>query len=93
MKKEEGRLQASVTLRHRLPSGPTLVMPDAYDPPGAMLIARAGFEAVRCSGYSMAAASGYPVASRSSPMVSRQQVRQPLRVVGPFHPIASVYGA
>ncbi|HYD31666.1 MAG TPA: isocitrate lyase/phosphoenolpyruvate mutase family protein [Azospirillaceae bacterium] len=54
--------QAGVTLRNRLHNGPTLVMPDAYDPLGAMLIARVGFKAVQCSGYSMmAAACGYPV--------------------------------
>lgn len=52
--------RASTTLKALLRGGRSLVMPDAYDPLGAMLIARAEFPAVQCSGYSMAAANGYP---------------------------------
>jgi len=35
-------------------------MPDAFDALSAKLIEAAGFEAVQCSGFSMACASGYP---------------------------------
>lgn len=37
-----------------------MVMPDAFDALSAKLIEAAGFEAVQCSGFSMACASGYP---------------------------------
>lgn len=46
-------------LKERLSQPPTLVVPDAYDPLSAKLIESAGFEAVQCSGYSMAIAQGY----------------------------------
>lgn len=49
----------SAGLKARLQHRPTLVVPDAYDPLSALLIERAGFEAVQCSGYSMALAQGY----------------------------------
>ncbi|MBP2296237.1 isocitrate lyase/PEP mutase family protein [Azospirillum rugosum] len=49
----------SKTLKARLAQKPTLVVPDAYDALSARLIERAGFEAVQCSGYSMAIAQGY----------------------------------
>lgn len=50
---------SSQCLRARLCRAPTLVMPDAFDPFSAKLIQQAGFEAVQCSGKSMAAAMGY----------------------------------
>jgi 2-methylisocitrate lyase-like PEP mutase family enzyme len=49
----------SRTLKARLARTPTLVVPDAYDPLSARLIERAGFEAVQCSGHSMAIVQGY----------------------------------
>jgi 2-methylisocitrate lyase-like PEP mutase family enzyme len=56
----------SETLRIRLGLGPTLIVPDAFDPLSARLIERAGFEAVQCSGYSMAAAQAYPAETNLS---------------------------
>jgi len=50
---------ASLLLKSRLNRLPTLVMPDAFDAFSAILIEQAGFEAVQCSGKSMAAAAGY----------------------------------
>jgi 2-methylisocitrate lyase-like PEP mutase family enzyme len=52
-------LEKSSRLKARLGCAPSLVVPDAYDPLGARLIERAGFEAVQCSGYSMALSLGY----------------------------------
>lgn len=51
--------EASLWLKARLGKSPTLVMPDAFDGLSARLIEHAGFEAVQCSGFSMAMAAGY----------------------------------
>jgi 2-methylisocitrate lyase-like PEP mutase family enzyme len=48
-------MSAATTLRGLLATGATLVMPDAYDPLSARIIAQLGFAAVQCSGFSMAA--------------------------------------
>ncbi len=45
-------------LRKALSNGSPLIMPDAYDALSAKMIERAGFDAVQCSGFSMALA-GY----------------------------------
>jgi 2-methylisocitrate lyase-like PEP mutase family enzyme len=44
-------------LRELIKSGQTLVMPDAYDALSARIIERLGFQAVQCSGFSMALAA------------------------------------
>jgi 2-methylisocitrate lyase-like PEP mutase family enzyme len=53
-------VSSGAILKNQLSTGPTLVMPDAFDALSAKLIEAAGFEAVQCSGFSMACASGYP---------------------------------
>jgi len=50
-------MQPSTRLRELLGRGQTLVMPDAYDPLSARIIEKLGFEAVQCSGFSMALAA------------------------------------
>jgi 2-methylisocitrate lyase-like PEP mutase family enzyme len=50
-------MNASATLRKLLDSREVLVMPDAYDPMSARIIASCGFEAVQCSGFSMSLAA------------------------------------
>ncbi len=45
-------------LRQLIQAPETLVTPDAYDPISAQVIVEAGFEAVQCSGYSMACSLG-----------------------------------
>jgi 2-methylisocitrate lyase-like PEP mutase family enzyme len=47
----------SQRLRELIRPGTTFVMPDAYDALSARLIERAGFEAVQCSGFSIALAA------------------------------------
>lgn len=47
-------------LRELLSAGPTLVVPDAYDALSARLIERAGYQAVQCSGASIAITSLLP---------------------------------
>lgn len=47
-------MHPSTVLRELLSSGETLVMPDAYDALSARIIARMGFKAVQCSGFSIA---------------------------------------
>jgi len=53
MKKAENSRQ---TLRNMLESGKTIVVPGAYDPISAMLVERAGFQAVYIGSYATAAA-------------------------------------
>jgi 2-methylisocitrate lyase-like PEP mutase family enzyme len=43
------------------PRGETLVMPDAYDPLSARIIEKLGFQAVQCSGFSIALSQCWPV--------------------------------
>lgn len=50
-------IRKSARLRELLSSGQTLVMPDAYDAFSARVIERAGFQAVQCSGASIAIAA------------------------------------
>jgi 2-methylisocitrate lyase-like PEP mutase family enzyme len=52
-------MKKSRTLKNLLSSGETLIMPDAYDPISALLIQKAGFKAVQCSGYSFSIVAGY----------------------------------
>ena len=47
----------SQRLRELLRSGETLLMPDAYDPISARIIQSCGFDAVKCSGCSIAVAN------------------------------------
>jgi 2-methylisocitrate lyase-like PEP mutase family enzyme len=47
-------------LRELLSSGETLVMPDAYDPLSARIIEKLGFQAVQCSGFSIALSNCQP---------------------------------
>ncbi len=49
-------MNKSSELRELLSAGETLVMPDAYDPISALIIERAGFKAVQCSGGSISIA-------------------------------------
>lgn len=53
-------MHPATILKSRLASGGTLLMPDAYDPLSARLIQKLGFEAVQCSGFSMALAACWP---------------------------------
>lgn len=48
-------MHPATRLRELLNTGETLVMPDAYDPLSARIIEKLGFQAVQCSGFSMAA--------------------------------------
>ncbi len=50
-------MHQSTVLRELLLSGETLVMPDAYDALSARIIEKLGFNAVQCSGFSMALAA------------------------------------
>jgi len=50
-------MSKSKCLRELIRPGATLVMPDAYDALSARLIERMGFQAVQCSGFSMALAT------------------------------------
>ena len=50
-------MSQATELRKLLASGETLVMPDAYDPLSARIIEKLGFQAVQCSGFSMALAA------------------------------------
>lgn len=50
-------MRKSDRLRELIRPGSTLVMPDAYDALSARLIERLGFEAVQCSGFSIALAA------------------------------------
>ena len=47
-------------LRELIQAEDTLVMPDAFDPVSARIIERLGFQAVQCSGFSMAVAAVRP---------------------------------
>ncbi len=49
--------EKSRRLRELIQAQDTLVMPDAFDPVSARIIERLGFQAVQCSGFSMAAAA------------------------------------
>ena len=50
-------MNKSLRIRELLESGETLVMPDAYDPISARIIQSCGFDAVQCSGCSIAVAN------------------------------------
>lgn len=50
-------MNKSVRLRELIHSGQTLVMPDAFDALSAKIIERLGFQAVQCSGFSIALAA------------------------------------
>jgi len=50
-------MNQSQRIRELLESGETLLMPDAYDPISARIIQSCGFDAVQCSGCSMAVAN------------------------------------
>lgn len=50
-------MRKSTRLRELIKSGQTLVMPDAYDALSARIIERLGFQAVQCSGFSIALAA------------------------------------
>jgi len=50
-------MSKSTRLRELIKSGRTLVMPDAYDALSARIIERMGFQAVQCSGFSIALAA------------------------------------
>ena len=52
-------MDQSQKLRKLLSHKQPLVMPDAYDPISAMMIQKAGFKAVQCSGYSISISKGY----------------------------------
>ena len=48
--------EKSRRLRALIRAEETLVMPDAFDPMSARIVERLGFQAVQCSGFSMALA-------------------------------------
>ncbi|MCX5682530.1 MAG: isocitrate lyase/phosphoenolpyruvate mutase family protein [Planctomycetota bacterium] len=50
-------MNKSTRLRELIKSGSTLVMPDAYNALSARIIERLGFQAVQCSGFSIALAA------------------------------------
>jgi 2-methylisocitrate lyase-like PEP mutase family enzyme len=50
-------MNKSMRLRELINSGQTLVMPDAFDALSAKIIERLGFQAVQCSGFSIALAA------------------------------------
>ncbi len=50
----------SLRLRELIQAKDTLVMPDAFDPVSARIIEHLGFQAVQCSGFSMAVAAVLP---------------------------------
>jgi len=50
-------MNKSTRLRELIRSGQTLVMPDAFDTVSARIIERLGFQAVQCSGFSIALAA------------------------------------
>lgn len=50
-------MSKSQRLRELITSGRTLIMPDAYDAVSAKIIERMGFQAVQCSGFSIAIAA------------------------------------
>ena len=52
--------EKSRRLRELIQAEDTLVMPDAFDPVSARIIERLGFQAVQCSGFSMAVAAVLP---------------------------------
>jgi 2-methylisocitrate lyase-like PEP mutase family enzyme len=52
--------EKSRRLRELIQAKDTLVMPDAFDPVGARIIEHLGFQAVQCSGFSMAVAAVLP---------------------------------
>jgi 2-methylisocitrate lyase-like PEP mutase family enzyme len=52
-------MDQSQKLRKLLSLEKPLVMPDAYDPISALMIQKAGFKAVQCSGYSFSISAGY----------------------------------
>lgn len=52
-------MDQSQKLRKLLSHKQPLVMPDAYDPISAMMIQKAGFKAVQCSGYSISISKGH----------------------------------
>lgn len=52
--------EKSRRLRELIQAEDTLVMPDAFDPLSARIIERLGFQAVQCSGFSMAVAAVLP---------------------------------
>lgn len=52
--------EKSRRLRELVQAKDTLVMPDAFDPVSARIIERLGFQAVQCSGFSMAVAAVLP---------------------------------
>jgi 2-methylisocitrate lyase-like PEP mutase family enzyme len=51
---QENAMGQGARLRELIKSGQTLVMPDAYDAVSAKIIERLGFQAVQCSGFSIA---------------------------------------
>ncbi len=53
-------VEKSRRLRELIQGKDTLVMPDAFDPVSARIIERLGFQAVQCSGFSMAVAAVLP---------------------------------
>ena len=52
-------MDKSRLLRDLILDKETLIMPNAYDPISAMMIEKAGFKAVQCSGYSFSIRAGY----------------------------------
>jgi 2-methylisocitrate lyase-like PEP mutase family enzyme len=70
------RVPLSDRLRALIQEDTTLVMPNAYDALSARLIERAGFQAVQCSGYSMALAAGLADESQLARAYNLQMTRQ-----------------
>jgi 2-methylisocitrate lyase-like PEP mutase family enzyme len=54
---KENIMNKSTRLRELIKSGQTLLMPDAFDALSARIIERLGFQAVQCSGFSIALAA------------------------------------
>ncbi len=52
-------MNKSQILKNLILDRETLIMPNAYDPISAMMIEKAGFKAVQCSGYSFSIQAGY----------------------------------
>ncbi|WJI09632.1 isocitrate lyase/phosphoenolpyruvate mutase family protein [Methanobacterium sp. CWC-01] len=68
----------SKSLRKLLSLEQPLVMPDAYDPISALMIQKAGFKAVQCSGYSFSVAASY---SRESDVSLEENLEITRRIV------------
>lgn len=77
----DSRVHPCDCLRALIRNEKTLVMPDAYDALSAMLIERAGFPAVQCSGYSMALAAGLSDEGRLGRDYNIQNTRQIVEAV------------